>query len=171
MRYILLFSFLSISFLVQAQNETKYIEDYLTKWKNSEQYLVDIINKIPEDKINFKPADEGKSFHDICLHMVSNMVWLSTDYLNGGEFKSEYKNRDLTKEQLIDIVQKAFAFSTNAIEKFPIEELYKEKDFFSGPMNTMQILRLMNDHLSHHRGQLTVHLRINNLPIPRYVGW
>ena len=44
-------------------------------------------------------------------------------------------------------------------------------DFFAGPKSKLQILNLLQDHLSHHRGQLIVYLNLNNIKPPSYIGW
>lgn len=168
--FILLFTFIaSISFGQEA--ESQYIKDYLVKWENSKDYLISIIKALPEDKLEYKPTEDSKSFRELTIHMVSNMVWLSTDYLEGGGFENDYKNRDLNKEELLDLVESAFKYSYEAVKSYDIAKLEEKQSFFSGPMSGHQILRLMNDHCSHHRGQLTLHLSMNNIAVPRYVGW
>ncbi len=172
MKLFFLFLFIGFSTFSFAQDsENQYIEEYLVKWENSKKYLLDIINTLPEEKLDFKPADEAKSFRELTVHMVSNMVWLSTDYLDGGGFDNEYKNRDLNKEELVDLVEKAFKYSYESVQNYDTTKLNEKQSFFSGPMSGYQILRLMNDHCSHHRGQLTLHLKMNNIAVPRYVGW
>lgn len=171
MKYLSFFLLLTVSFSVKAQGDTQYIQDYLTKWANSEKYLLDVINAMPDDKMDYIPTESAKSFRDISTHIVSNMLWLSTDYLGASGFESEYKNRDISKEELVQLVKSACAYARTAIEEYPVSDLYETKEFFTGPMNTMQILRLMNDHMTHHRGQLALYLRMNDIAVPRYVGW
>lgn len=145
--------------------------DFLTKWRNSEQYLKDLIGNMSEHRIDFKPVESSKSFSETVVHMVSNMVWLSTDYFEGGGFDSGYKIRTFTKETLLDLVDQAFGYSYSAVENYDVKGYYVVRDFFAGPMNNVQILRLMNDHMSHHKGQLTVYLKMNGQAVPRYIGW
>lgn len=170
-RIVFVVSLCFLSLWAKAQNEQMYIDDFLSKWENSEKYLLDVIEAMPADLMEFKPIESSKSFREVTIHIVSNMVWLSTDYLGASGFETDYKERDINKEELKKLVKKAFQYSYKAVENYPQNELYKEHDFFAGPMNTMQIIRLLNDHLSHHRGQLTVSLRLNDVPIPRYIGW
>lgn len=145
--------------------------DFLTKWSNSEQYLKDLIGNMPADLMDYKPIETSKTFAETVVHMVSNMVWLSTDYFEGGGFDSGYKTRTFTKESLLDLVDQAFGYSYSAVENYEVEGYYVLRDFFAGPMNNVQVLRLMNDHMSHHKGQLTVYLKMNGLAVPRYIGW
>lgn len=171
MKYLYIYLFCSLSLLINAQDNNQYIEDYLTKWDNTEKYLLDVVKAMPEDKMDYKPTETSKSFRDISTHIVSNMVWLSTDYLGASGFESDYKNRDINKEELIQLITSSCNYAREALKKYPQDSLYKTHDFFSGPMNTIQIMRLMNDHLTHHRGQLALYLRMNDIAVPRYVGW
>ncbi|WP_374662973.1 DinB family protein [Parasegetibacter sp. NRK P23] len=38
-------------------------------------------------------------------------------------------------------------------------------------MSKLQIINLLSDHQTHHRGQLLVYLRLCGLTPPKYVGW
>ena len=53
-----------------------------------------------------------------------------------------------------------------------LESLEEEVDFFTTQVrNKGQILTLLNDHHTHHRGELLVYLRLQNIKPPRYQGW
>jgi uncharacterized damage-inducible protein DinB len=43
--------------------------------------------------------------------------------------------------------------------------------FFAGPKTKLQILNLMQDHVTHRRGQLIVYLNLNDIQPPKYTGW
>ena len=51
------------------------------------------------------------------------------------------------------------------------ENLKDEVEFFAGPKTKLQILNLLQDHVTHHRGQLIVYLNLNEIKPPSYVGW
>ncbi len=165
----ILLAFASFSFAQEPDNQ--YIEDYLIKWKNSKEYMLTLVKSMPEDKLSFKPNENAKTFTELTVHIISNMVWLSTDYLGGEGFKNEYKNRDLSKDELLEVLSNAFDYSYQTVEKCSMETLTEEQKFFAGPMTGYQILRLMNDHCTHHKGQLTLHLKMHDIAVPRYVGW
>ncbi len=172
MRFTAIILFLNFCFLGQAQNmNDQYLNDYLVKWGHSKTYMISLIKAMPEDKMTYKPTESAQSFRDLTIHIVSNMVWLSTDYLEGGGFETEYKNKDLTKAELIQVVEKAFDYSYTAVKNYNRDKLVEEQSFFAGPMTGHQILRLMNDHCTHHKGQLTLYLKMNEIAVPRYVGW
>jgi uncharacterized damage-inducible protein DinB len=166
---ILLVLFPILSFSQGIDNQ--YIEDYLIKWKNSKEYMITLVESMPEELMTYKPNENSQSFTELTVHIISNMVWLSSDYLGGSGFENEFKNRDFSKDELIEVLAKAFDYAYKTVEKTSVEKLTEEQSFFAGPMTGFQILRLMNDHCTHHKGQLTLHLKMNNIAIPRYVGW
>ena len=47
----------------------------------------------------------------------------------------------------------------------------KEFNWNGGKLNKYQFLNLIQDHQTHHVGQLIVYLRINNIEPPKYIGW
>ena len=57
------------------------------------------------------------------------------------------------------------------IKNTPDKELKETLDFFAGPKSKLQILSLLQDHVTHHRGQLIVYLNLNEIEPPRYSGW
>ena len=71
----------------------------------------------------------------------------------------------------MDILRSAFAYSTGVVQGLEAKQLEEPVDFFAGPMNKRQILNLMTDHLTHHRGQAILYLRLRGIKPPSYRGW
>jgi uncharacterized damage-inducible protein DinB len=65
----------------------------------------------------------------------------------------------------------AFEYAQKTIADLTEAELNEKVDFFAGQMTRRRILLLLTDHVTHHRGQLVVYLRLNNIKPPRYRGW
>jgi uncharacterized damage-inducible protein DinB len=102
---------------------------------------------------------------------MSNANWLSSDYLGGKKLEQNLRNADYTKSEVIAILQEGFANVAAALENLKPEQLEEPVKFFAGPMNKRQIMTLLNDHHTHHRGQIIVYLRLKGVKPPRYVGW
>jgi uncharacterized damage-inducible protein DinB len=51
------------------------------------------------------------------------------------------------------------------------DDLSTQVDFFAGPKTKLQILNIIQDHVTHHRGQLIVYLNLKGIKPPEYVGW
>lgn len=154
-----------------AQTQDAFLKEYLLKWQNGAQYTIEVAESMPEDKYDYKPAADVRSFREQVVHIMNNMVWLSESYLTQAKFSGDLKRKDLSKEEIIALLRQATIFAQNAVKSFDVNDLDKTVDFFAGPMTKRQILVLMNDHMTHHRGQLIVYARINGIKPPRYRGW
>ena len=154
---------------LNAQNDVN--SAFLLKWENSKNYLLEIAAIMPEDTYSYKPTEQQMSFQEQLLHISQNMVWLGETYFTGVDFIKSEKVKPKTKEAIIKELEIAFNSVYELIKNSTIEDLTIEVDFFAGPKSKLQILNLLQDHVTHHRGQLIVYLNLNNIEPPKYVGW
>ena len=170
MKKILLLTFFitMISSKLQSQNEVK--SAFLIKWENSKNYLLEMAEAMPEANYNFKPTERQMSFEKQLLHIRQNMLWLSETYFMKNGEKSK-KIEPKTKEEIITLLTASFNRVSEIINTISLEDLTTEVDFFAGPKSKLQILNLLQDHVTHHRGQLIVYLNLNNIEPPKYRGW
>ena len=100
------------------------------------------------------------------------MDWLSSTYF-GRQLsdKGSGNNSKLTKEETIKLLVNAFDGVSAILKNLPPEALSEKVEFFAGEKTKLQILNLLQDHVTHHRGQLIVYLNLNNIEPPTYVGW
>ena len=157
-----------ISNKLQSQNEVK--SAFLIKWENSKNYLLEMAEAMPEANYNFKPTERQMSFEKQLLHIRQNMLWLSETYFMKNGEKSK-KIEPKTKEEIITLLTASFNRVSEIINTISLEDLTTEVDFFAGPKSKLQILNLLQDHVTHHRGQLIVYLNLNNIEPPKYRGW
>lgn len=152
-----------------AQNGT--IDAFLEKLQNSKTYLVEIAKAMPEEKYAFKPTEREMSFGEQLLHIKGNIDWLSTSYFTDENFDKTKDEKKYSKEEIIAMLEKTFDTSLEIIKNTNPESLNEKVDFFAGPKTKLQILNLIQDHITHHRGQLIVYLNLNKVVPPKYVGW
>jgi len=142
---------------------------FLEKWENSKNYLVEMTELMPEEDYGYKPTERQRSFAEQLEHIQGNMDWLSTKYFSREKDKSETFPSE--KEQIIASLKKAFDAVGETVAATSEEELKETVEFFAGPKSKLQILNLLLDHVTHHRGQLIVYLNLKEVEPPRYVGW
>ena len=142
------------------------------KWKNSMEYTLEIAELMPDSLYDFKPTDEEMSFGEQLLHMGENMTWLSQVYMmNNTTFMMENKEQPFLASDIKKEIEDAYALAMQAHKEVDINRLDDKMDFFAGPKTVRQIIHLMHDHATHHRGQLIVYLRLNGIKPPKYRGW
>ena len=160
---------LSMNTLLAQQSSP--IDAFLEKWEHSKNYLVEISEAMPEEHFNFKPTERQRSFKGQLLHIKDNMDWLSTSYFTDKEYKKGSIKEDISKAETISLITQEFDAAYAIIKITPEENLQETVEFFAGPKSKLQILNLLQDHVTHHRGQLIVYLNLQDIKPPRYVGW
>ncbi|OED36197.1 DinB family protein [Flavobacteriaceae bacterium (ex Bugula neritina AB1)] len=166
----LFFLFLTTSiFSQQTTPKTAFLE----KWNNSKEYLIKMAESMPEEQYDYRPAEDKMSFKDQIIHICGNMLWLSTTYFLDKKFdRKAYKdNPPGSKKEVIELLNTSFDKAYDAVMISKEKDLESEVDFFAGPKSKLQILNLLQDHVTHHRGQLIVYLNLNDIKPPKYVGW
>jgi uncharacterized damage-inducible protein DinB len=157
---------------VTAQENTPK-DAFLAKWQNSRDYLIEVAEAMPAEKYSFKPTERQMDFGNQLLHIRGNMLWLGNTYFTDKKFDrgSLSANIPQGKEAIIDALRESFDTVYAFAKACPEEKLSQEVSFFSGPKSRFQILNLLQDHVTHHRGQLIVYLNLNDVEPPSYVGW
>lgn len=152
-----------------AQNATT--DAFLEKWNNSKTYLVEVAQAMPEDLYDYKPTEREMTFGQQLIHIKENMEWLSNAYFTDKEYKKAKDDKNYSKEETIALLEKSFNSVSEIIKNSDPKLLDSKVEFFAGPKTKIQILNLLQDHVTHHRGQLLVYLNLNEIKPPKYVGW
>jgi len=177
MKHILFFTF---TILLGAVNTTlfaqqdDYIHDFVERLENSQKYLILIAETMPEDKYDFKATPESLSFAENLMHIGFALDWHSQSLLCGREARvwqtdTIYKTANKSKSEMIATVQQTFEETIGLLKKFNVAELNDRLDYFGLNRTKRQIFMLLADHITHHRGQMLVSMRLNGLVPPRYV--
>lgn len=171
----LTFMFLFSSFtstLFAQQND--FIKDYLERLENSRNYLILVAESMPEAKYEFRASPESMSFAENLMHIGFAMDWHSQSLLGGREPRdwntdTEFKVSKKSKEEMIATIDKTFNETIKLILQFDTSHMNDELDYFGLNRTKRQIFMLLADHITHHRGQMLVHMRLNGIVPPRYV--
>ena len=160
---------------VAAAQSSPYLTEMGEQWKNGGIYTLQVAKLMPDSGYAFKPTADEMRFDEQLLHMASNMLWLSSKYLTTQQppFTDAQLKQQIggSSETIKQTLQQSLAFAQSALENLPVGELDQPVKFFAGPKTKRQIVNLMHDHLTHHRAQTLVYLRLNGIKPPSYVGW
>lgn len=162
-----------ITFLnVPMASGQSYLIEIQKKWSNSAAYLQEMAEALPDSRYNFKPTTEEMTFSEQLVHIAQNMIHLSQNQLGYKTIEPPIvPDQKSTPSDVRQFLKSAFVFAGKAIAQETKESLNTETSFFAGPKSHRQIINLMNDHVTHHRGQLIVYLRLNGVTPGKYVGW
>jgi uncharacterized damage-inducible protein DinB len=161
------------AFQLNAQSaDTLFLEAAIVKLQHAKVYTLAVAGLMPAEFYAFRPSPKEMTFGEQLLHLSANLGWLSSTYLMAEENPVRQADLKVTqKDSVIAVVNRAYGYAELVLRRFPSRELKDKVTFFAGPMNKLQIINLINDHQTHHRGQLLVYLRLKNITPPSYVGW
>ncbi|KAB5488343.1 MULTISPECIES: DinB family protein [Flagellimonas] len=175
MKHILVPILLFLLFVpVVSAQQNDVVQEYLERLENSRKYLVLVAETMPEDKYGFKATPESMSFAEHLMHIGWAMDWHSQSLMGGREARdwntdTELKVDKKSKKEMIDTIDRTFNKTMEFISSFDIKRLDERLDYFGADRTKRQILLLLADHITHHRAQMLVYLRLNGLQPPRYV--
>lgn len=169
-KFLVLILICSSSLMAQ---QTTPKDAFLEKWQNSKNYLLEIAQTMPQEKYNYQPTEREMTFKEQLLHIRENMLWLGTTYFSKEKFDRSALRDSLpeNKKEIVEAITNAFDQVNLYVKSTEPKDFVIEVDFFAGKKSKLQILNLLQDHVTHHRGQLIVYLNLNELKPPRYVGW
>lgn len=154
--------------------QSSFIVEYLERLENSRKYLILVAESMPEDKYDFRATPESMSFAENLMHIGWAMDWHCQSLLGNREPRdwstdTELKVDNKSKKEMIATIDKIFDTTVEFILNFEEEKLDQRLDYFGLDRTKRQILLLMADHITHHRGQMLVYLRLNGIKPPRYI--
>jgi uncharacterized damage-inducible protein DinB len=157
---------------IAQQND--FIKDYLERLENSRKYLILVAEEMPEDKYEYKASPESMAFAENLMHIAWAMDWHSQTLLGGrkardSETDTELKVDNKSKKEMIATIDKTFDETIKLISEFDTNKFNDRLDYLGLDRTKRQIFLLLADHITHHRGQMLVYLRLNGIEPPRYV--
>ncbi|MBO6606701.1 DinB family protein [Psychroserpens sp.] len=171
--FLILMLFFTASIL-NAQDDKVFVKDYLERLEKSKTYLILVAESMPEDLYEFKATPESMSFAEHLMHIAWAMDWHSQSLMGGRDARdwntdTELKVDNKSKLDMISKLNETFEKTIEFISDFDTNRLDERLDYFGADRTKRQILMLLSDHITHHRGQMLVYLRLNGLKPPRYV--
>jgi uncharacterized damage-inducible protein DinB len=152
--------------------QSYFNREYLGVWKRSTTYSLEVAKQMPDSLYEYKPTQQSMSFKEQQLHAVSNISFL-TQYITGESKVFYEKNslKDLSKKDILEIFAAAFLYVDKVILESDSASIAAKVVFKGVDMSKENIFYLIRNHLSHHRAQSNVYLRMNEINPPQYVGW
>lgn len=137
-----------------------------------------VLERIPADKFDWKPHEKSMTMGDLANHLADIFSWykmtLETEEL---DFATGYAPlKAVNAEELTEIFDKNIAEAKESLQKAEPEVFAQNWTLRSGDhviftMPRPTVLRtFVSNHLVHHRAQLALYLRLNDIPVPSMYG-
>ncbi len=152
---------------------------FWTEVKHESANTRKLLEVIPFDKADFKPHEKSMSLMQLSKHVTEITGWWKECLVNDElDFaKDSGKRKEINSiEELLAHHDTLVANAEKILSNMPDEEFAKpwtmrsgEHIFFTMPKAAVVRTWCLN-HLYHHRGQLTVYLRLLNIPLAGMYG-
>ena len=140
-----------------------------------------VLERVPNDKLAWKPHPKSRSLGELAHHVASIPGWIGRslepggyDLAQGGLQAGEKQTADV--EALLATFGESVAIAKSAMAKLDDAGAMGPWTLRFGPKVIMEMSRLalvrtiLLNHSIHHRGQLTVYLRLLDVPLPSVYG-
>jgi uncharacterized damage-inducible protein DinB len=156
----------------------KLADAFIFELKHEAHTTRKVLERIPEEKFDWKPHEKSMTMGRLATHVAELIGWVDYVFASSElDLSKSYKPFEpKTNSELLEFFDKNFQTALKALEKASDEEMLenwslKRDSVVLLSMPRVQVLRgLVFNHFIHHRGQLSVYLRLNNLPVPSIYG-
>ncbi len=138
----------------------------------------EILSRIPDQSFNWRPHKKSWNMGELASHIVDLLWWQIVTLTEDGIDMSRTwpRTNASTREELMNAFDTHQTKLHEVLASTEIDTLdepwtlsYGDQHYFTEPKSTV-LRRYGVSHLIHHRAQLTVYLRMNDIPLPPSYG-
>jgi len=130
---------------------------------------VKVLEAVPEDKKDWKPADKSRTAWELATHIAESDVWFLDGVINQ-QFGAPVPSGAATVAQLVEWYKAQMPNRLERVLAMDGAKLATIVDFFGMKMPNAQYLVFQAVHNAHHRGQLSTYLRPMGAKVPAIYG-
>ena len=137
-----------------------------------------VLERVPGDKLSWKPHEKSMSLGQLALHVATIPGWvgsvLQPDSWDASEASGQ--GEAATAEELIPALEESIRTAKATLEWLDEEKAAGIWSITAGGQTVLSMPRIgvvraiMLNHWYHHRGQLSVYLRLLDVPVPSIYG-
>jgi uncharacterized damage-inducible protein DinB len=137
-----------------------------------------ILKALPEDKFDYKPHPKSMSLGELANHVLELHGWVSFVFTKDSfDFHSDYIPTKLSRiEDMVAKLEEMKKENLSVLENLPDENYLTNWTLKAGDHVIAELPKaaayrfIVTNHLVHHRGQLTVYMRMLDVPVPGIYG-
>jgi len=136
-----------------------------------------LLERIPADRLDWKPHAKSRSLGELATHVTETPRWGLRFEAPSFQVGSEKAPALTTSAEFLARFDQNVARGRASIARKSDDEMAEEfrvlranGELFFALSRMSVVRRLLLNHLIHHRGQLSVYLRLNEVPLPSVYG-
>ncbi len=137
------------------------------------------VERLPAELFDWKPHEKSMTLGRLAGHVVEMVNWVAVtcttsqlDFAAGDYKPTEAKNA----EELVAELDKLAAEAVEALKNTSDDQMHEPWSLKNGDATYFTMPKIATlrtfclNHIWHHRGQLTVYMRLNDIPVPSIYG-
>ena len=150
---------------------------FLKELESEETSTRKCLERVPENLYKWKPHEKSMELGYLALLVADIPKWLSASIEKGIIDLATWEKHPLTTNQdLLEYFNENMEGAKNVFRK--VTDASLENEMFYLKMNGQELMKSSKldtisssiNHWVHHRGQLTVYMRLNNIAVPSIYG-
>lgn len=139
-------------------------------WNQAKEYTMEFAEAMPDGKYVFKPTEEVFSFADQLLHVAGANYWFFARIKGEKSPQPEdaFKSEGKTRDDVVKLLKESFVYGDQVMNELTDKMLNEEITMGENKLMMWKLILFLSDHITHHRGQMVVYLRLNGIKPPQY---
>ena len=137
-----------------------------------------MLERVSEDKLTWKPHEKSMDLGSLASHVAEMAGWMVPAIKQSAfEVPADYRPFVArSRRELLETLDKNVAAAREALSGVTDEHLMQPWSLIMGGQTAFSMPRtavirtMLINHMIHHRGQLSVYLRLNNIAVPGMYG-
>jgi len=147
------------------------VSDFLQDWSKSEEGTIKVLEALTDDKLDQAIVEGHSTLGWLGWHLASAISYFAGQVGLNVPFNEKHNQVPTKASDILNTYKKVAEEFKQQVEKNFTDESMEEKvDDYGRQTPRGILLRVMIDHQTHHRGQMTVLLRQAGLPVPAVMG-
>jgi uncharacterized damage-inducible protein DinB len=131
-------------------------EQLLTTLENSRKYTMAVADAMSEKHYSFKPVDTVWNFGELLQHIAYGIHWWEENFIKGNKVEWAPPAVSDKKKKVAESLTSAYDALSKTISKGNLSE------------EAVKGFHATIDHITHHRGQAVLFLRLQGIVPPEY---
>ncbi len=164
---------------VRKETVMKMVDPILMEMEQEAQTTKRVLERVPENKLAWKPHPKSYSLGQLALHVASlpgNVAALAVPDTREASNFSQPEPKSRQEIQILDTFSKSLESAKETLKKMDDARLMSTWTLTKNGRIVMSVPRIgfirsiLLNHNYHHRGQLAVYLRMLDVPVPSIYG-
>lgn len=145
---------------------------FLMDWEQEHATTARVLGALPPTSLDWRPHAKSMTAGELAWHLVGSELWFARGFLDGRMPQEPWPKRPDSLHALLQASAMQHQSLVDRVRQAPPESWTREIDFvgrrkFTG---TTLLKVMMMRHAIHHRGQLSVYLRLLDTKGPSIYG-